>query len=232
MAPIVVGVALAGLVLALAGQLGPWIPHRTAALIVTGFELSEWAKFFPEVQAGALRVSRELFLLPLVAVAVELALLVNAAGRVAAAHGHTVRSLMLRILVTALALVLALSALPPLQLLRDATYRPRLLLSLAGALGVLVSPLASWAPRRVVAAVAAALALAAAALPVWQFTLLHPLFVALYAAPVGVGWGVFVCPIGLTLVALAWLLGESTRGGIHRRARKERRDNHGDAPGS
>ena len=38
--------------LAIVGYLGPWVPHKTAALTVTGLELAEFAKFFPQVQAA------------------------------------------------------------------------------------------------------------------------------------------------------------------------------------
>ena len=61
---------LLSLVLATAGYFGPWVPHETAALTVTGFELAEFAKFFPQVQGGVVPVIRALFLTPLVAAAI------------------------------------------------------------------------------------------------------------------------------------------------------------------
>ncbi len=186
-----------GLALALVGALGPWIPHQTAALTVTGFELSEWAKFFPQVQGGTVRVMRELFVLPVAAVAVEAALLANTGSRRPA----------VRIVATMLGIGLALAVLPPYPFLRDAAYRGRLVLSLAGALAVLASPGAAWLPRLVVRVLVVAVAAAGAAFPVWQFARLHPLFVALYDAPVGIGWGVWVCPLGFALVASLSLRG-------------------------
>ena len=60
------GVRFLGLVLILVGYFGPWVPHRTAALAVTGLELAEFAKFFPQVQGGVVSITRELFYLPLV----------------------------------------------------------------------------------------------------------------------------------------------------------------------
>ena len=56
-----------GLVLVAVGYFGPWIPHETAALTVPGSELSWFAKSFGQV-------TRELFVLPLIAAAVLLGL--------------------------------------------------------------------------------------------------------------------------------------------------------------
>jgi hypothetical protein len=189
--------AWVGLALALAGALGPWIPHRTAALTVTGLELGEWAKFFPQVQGGSVRVVRELFVLPVVVVAVAAALLANA--------DH--RRLALRIAASVLGIGLALAVLPPYPSLRDAAYRGRLILALGGALAALASMAAGRLPRPVPRVLVAALALAGGALPLWQFARLHPLFVALYAAPVGLGWGAFLCPVGFAMLAIGSLWG-------------------------
>ena len=186
------GLYLSGLLCALVGFLGPWIPHKAAALAVTGFELSEFAKFFPQVQSGAVPVRRELFLVPLVAMAVELGLFVHASARRAA----------IRVIGTVVGVALTLAVLPPYQFLRDASYRGRLVLALAGVAAVLVCVLASWLPRRAVGVLVGALALVGGALALWQYALLHPLFVALYDAPVGVGWGAVVCAVGFVLMVV------------------------------
>ncbi|HEY68130.1 MAG TPA: hypothetical protein G4N97_07665, partial [Thermoflexia bacterium] len=68
-------IRLFGLVLVIAGYFGPWVGHKTAALTVTGPELSEFAKLFPQVQGGVVPVIRALFLTPLVAAAILLGLL-------------------------------------------------------------------------------------------------------------------------------------------------------------
>ena len=58
---------LLGVMLLLVGCFGPWVDHNTAALSVTGFELAEFAKFFPQVQGGTVSIHRPLLYLPFVA---------------------------------------------------------------------------------------------------------------------------------------------------------------------
>ena len=71
------GIWFLGFALVVVGYFGPWIPHETAALTVTGFELAEFAKFFPQVQGGVVPVTRGLFLTPIAAVAILLGLVVS-----------------------------------------------------------------------------------------------------------------------------------------------------------
>ena len=44
----------------------------------------------------------------------------------------------------------------------------------------------------------------------WQFALLHPLVVALYAVPIGLGWGLIGCAAGSVLLLLSGVLGVET----------------------
>lgn len=182
-----------GLGLALAGYLGIWVPHETAALTVTGAELAEYAKFFPQVQGGVVPVARWLFVSPLVAAAVLAGLVGN----------RLPLQPIVRAAFTALAAVLALGALPPYDYLLSPDYRWQLLLACGGATLSLLTPLSRRLPDRAWGGLVALLALAGAVPTLWQWTRLRPLVVDLYAAPLGLGWGVIVCPAGFALVALA-----------------------------
>ncbi|NLE44155.1 MAG: hypothetical protein GX620_05505 [Chloroflexi bacterium] len=173
------------------GLIGPWIPHRTAALTVTGLSLVEFAKFFPEVQAGTVGITRALFVLPLITLAVELGLLI---------HG-SVNAISARIVATGAALLVALGALPPYQFLREPDYRLQLGLAIAGLLLVLLAIPSSLLPSRTRGALVSAVALAGIAPATLQFLQLHPLVEALYKTPLPFGWGAVLCWIsGLGLI--------------------------------
>jgi hypothetical protein len=179
---------LVGLVLVVVGYFGPWIPHKAVALTVTGFELAEFTKSMP--------VTNELFLTPLVAAAVLLGLSVHgAAGR-----------LSMRLIGTALAALLALSALPPYEYVRDPQYHAQLILAAGGVLLVLLTPLTRRLARRPQGVLVAILTLAGVVPTLWQFVLLRPLVVALYNAPLGLGWGLIVCIAGFVLILLSSVL--------------------------
>jgi len=187
---------LLSLVLATAGYFGPWVPHETAALTVTGFELAEFAKFFPQVQGGVVPVIRALFLTPLVAAAILLGLVAN----------QCIRRPITRLATTAFAILLTLAALPPYPYFFDPQYRGQLALAAGGLLLVLLTPLACHLPRRARGILIALLALAGAVPALWQFALLRPLVVALYNAPFGLGWGLVACVAGFTLLLLCGVL--------------------------
>jgi hypothetical protein len=179
---------LVGLLLVVVGYFGPWIPHKAVALTVTGFELAEFTKTMP--------VTNELFLTPLVAAAILIGLSVHgAAGR-----------LSIRLIGTAFAALLALSALPPYEYIRDPQYRVQLILAAGGLLLVLLTPLTRRLARRAQGVLVAILALAGVVPALWQFVLLRPLIVALYNAPIGLGWGLIVCAIGFVLILLSSVL--------------------------
>lgn len=60
--------------LTLAGYFGPWVAHQAAGLAILGLDLGELVKFLYPVQQGDIRLWREGFYLPLVAVSVSLSL--------------------------------------------------------------------------------------------------------------------------------------------------------------
>jgi len=191
----------AGALLVIIGAFGPWIPHKTAALTVTGIELVELAKFFPQIKTGAVPVVRAFFTLPLLTGAIALALLIQRA----------VQRIGWRILLTGLTLVVMLPAAPPYPYLKAPEYRLQLILVLAGILIALLTPLSPILPDRARGAIIALLALAGLVPPIWNYVLLHPLVAALYGAPVGVGWGFVTFCVGSLLLFVSGLLGTGRR---------------------
>ena len=187
------GVWLLGIVLVVVGLLGPWIPHETAALTVTGLELAEFAKFFPQVQSGVVHVTRCLFLTPVTAAAILLGLAVSAIA---------VRPVT-RFTGAGLGVLLALVALPPYGFYLATEYRGHLILAAVGALLVLLTLPSHRLPRRAWGILVMVLALAGIAPALYQFVLLRPLVTALYDAPLGLGWGLVVCVTGFTLLMLS-----------------------------
>jgi hypothetical protein len=197
---------LLGLALIFAGYFGPWFPHRTAALSVTGFELAEFAKFFPQVQGGVVAIYRSLFYTPLVVAFVLLGIL---------ASQSTMR--VVRLIVPLFAVVVLLAAILPYPvvdgvrhalftrspLTLDPQYMGHLLLLLVGSVLSLLTPLARQLPRRVRGVLILLLALAGGALAGWQVALLRPLVEALYTVRLGMGWGLVTCMVGLGLLLLS-----------------------------
>jgi len=198
-----------GLVLGIVGYFGPWVGHRTAALTVTGFEMAEFAKFFPQVQGGTLQLTRALFYLPLVTTAILLAL---AVGRSNVRGARWVVSLIVAVLlVVALlpysavdGLLQALTAGGPFVL--DPQYARQTLLVAVGVVLVLLAPLARRIAARAWGIVVGLLALAGAVPALFQFARLRPLVVALYDRPLGLGWGLVVCVVGFVLLLAAGIL--------------------------
>ncbi|RLC86643.1 MAG: hypothetical protein DRI79_09720 [Chloroflexi bacterium] len=218
-------IRLFGLVLVIAGYFGPWVGHKTAALTVTGPELSEFAKLFPQVQGGVVPVIRALFLTPLVAAAILLGLLANQLinrqiskstnrqiGKSTNRQISKSTNRLPRTFLTLVAALFALAALPPYQYLLAPEYRGHLVLAAGGLLLVLLTPFAGRLPRRARSVLTALLALAGAVPALWQFVLLHPLVVALYDEPLGLGWGLVVCVVGFALVLISGFLQLATSG--------------------
>lgn len=64
----------AGALCTFVGYVRPWLDHKAAGLAVLGLDLGELVKFLHPVQQGEIRLWREGFYLPLVAVSVSLSL--------------------------------------------------------------------------------------------------------------------------------------------------------------
>ena len=194
----------AGATVSLVGAVAPWIPHPTAALRIGAFDLFEISKYLPAVSSGEVSLLREAFLLPVVIPALVLALVPLAPGS---------RRGVGRWLIPVAAAIIALSTLPPypqiLSAHRNPEYRGQLILSVGTFLLALLSPLVSRLPDLVGAGVTLILTILGVVLPLTQFGRIHPLFAALYDAPVGWGWGIIVYVLGMSLIDLAgavWLI--------------------------
>jgi hypothetical protein len=202
-----VALALLGLI----GYFGPWIPHKAAALVLTGVDLAEYVKFLPEVRSGTLSVPRELFYLPLFSGSLLLVLLASDRGL---AYPWPVRWLMV-----VMSVPVALFMLPPAwtpQLMQTPEFRVQ-----AVAILVCVLVAASHALLRrsrpiLLRLCGVALALAAAIAPVWQFLRVRPLISNVYNKPLAMGWGPYLTTVSFALIVLlqSWLgrlIGDRTR---------------------
>lgn len=193
--PVLCSAQFVACVLIIVGFFGPWVAHETAALTVTGYELSEFAKFFPQVQAGVVPVKRALLVVPLLAASISLALVVQRSSAPP----------LLRFGATASAALLGLFVLPPYQAFLEPAYRLQLILVAVGLLLVLLTPVARQLSERVRGGLFLLLALSAAVSALWQVVVLRPLVIDLYGPPIWPGWGFVVCAIGLLLLLLVGL---------------------------
>ena len=207
---------LVGAMLAILGFYGPWVTssRNVAALTYNALDLAEFSKFIVRAQGGA--STRELFLVPVVAAALALALWASQPNRL---------SLVLRYMLTLAAAVFTLVPLPPylpgispFAFLLSVAYRSdgaenhgSFWLSVAGFLGVVL--IFMWGRRivgrwRSIAFVA--LALIGAAPAVWEFfTRALPAISTVYGSPATPAWGFFLTMIGFALVMASAVMRET-----------------------
>jgi hypothetical protein len=193
-----------GWLLAAVGYYGPWIAHKTAALTLSGADMGEFVKFLPGVLDGSLRVTRQLFYLPALAVVVSVAMLV---GLRRLRYGWPLQALALM-----LALPVSLQILPPAWSPASLmTPEFRLQAIALGVSWVLLAGFWLWAraPAWLGSFLGAALALAAALGCAWQMVEVKPAIDAVHGMPSPLGWGFFLCLAGLVVlctggVVLAW----------------------------
>jgi hypothetical protein len=195
---------LAGLILVLVGYWGPWVDHFAAALVIPGFDLAEYVKFLPEVRARTVPVIRELFYLPAPAAGLCLAL---AVGRLRRRLPKWATALL-----TVLAMTLALIVAPPPDFIvrfpQEAALRAewgrQTLLAAVALLAVVVALVwASRLPRWVRPILVTLIAGTGTAVPLWQFFAVRPAIDRAYNKPVTLGWGLWLMPLGFTLVIAA-----------------------------
>jgi hypothetical protein len=190
-----------GWALAAIGYLGPWIGHPTAALTLSGVDLGEFVKFLPDVLDGTSQAVRQLFYLPPFAVVVSVALLIG------------LRRLGYPWLFRALALILAvpvsLQLLPPAWspsgLMTKEFYPQTIALGTCWLLLAAFSFLGSL-PTWLSGSLSAMISLTATVIPAWQFFAIKPSIDRVYGTAPTVGWGLWVCMIGLVIMVAAGVL--------------------------
>jgi hypothetical protein len=190
-------VLVLGLALAIVGYFGPWVDHKTAALVLTGQDMGEFVKFLPEVRAGTAPMIREFFYLPPFAAALGLILLL-ASKRLA--YPLPVRAVML-----VAVLGLAWAMLPPVwtpQLLVTAEFRKQTVAIAFCLLLLVVHPVLRPLPLRLTAVALIGLALLGTVLPLWQFFAIREAVNRAYGWPVPVGWGLWVTVLGFLIVVI------------------------------
>jgi hypothetical protein len=221
---------LAAAALALAGYWAPWLAHRTAALRLNGYELSEWVTFLPGVRSGELPISRLLFLLPLACLALLLAIVATRvpvrvavpslseaparpaerprtglAAALPALAGPWAWPLLLA------AVMCGLTVLPPypyiLNALGDPEFQGQFFIGCATLLGL---ALVGYLPAGLKDGLQVLLGLAGALLGGFALLTLHPIASALLNAPwpIGVGWAAMLAGFGaLAAAGVAQVLG-------------------------
>lgn len=180
--------------IALIGYFGPWVGRPAAALAWNAYDLFDLLRLLPEIETGALSVNLQALRLPLVGLAVLLPLLLADASIVWRIGGALVGA------------GLALATLPPYPEIVNAWRTPGWRVPFWWGVGALLAAGAAiWvAPRLGRCRPWILLAwLAITGLPaVATFARLLPALRALHAAPVGPGWGFWVCMGGLGCSAL------------------------------
>ncbi|MFQ5811962.1 MAG: hypothetical protein ACE5I2_02035 [Anaerolineae bacterium] len=199
------GFAPLGVALVLIGYWGPWVDHKTAALVLSGLDMAEFVKFLPGVRAGTEFVIRELFYLPPLAAALCLALI---------GSSRLWRyPLWARAIMVITAIALAIIVLPPypfiLQALSSDEFGRQFSMA-AGCLAVIAASLLyRRLPRAIVAELLIVVSLAGAIPPLWQFLSIRSALDGVYGQPIHVGWGLWLTVAGFLVVAGAggWILG-------------------------
>jgi hypothetical protein len=198
-----------GLALAIVGYFGPWVDHKTAALVLTGQDMGEFVKFLPEVRSGTTPMIREFFYLPPFTATLCLILLM--------ASKRLAYPLAVKVVMLLAVLALAWAMLPPVwtpQLLVTAEFRKQTVAIALCLLLLIVHPmLRHSSPRWTEVALRHAqdtalmvLALLGAAPPLWQFFSIREAVNKAYGWPVQVGWGLWVTVLGFLIVIAGALL--------------------------
>ena len=185
--------------LALVGYFGAWIPHKTAALTITGAELAEWARFFPKPEG------RELLYLPLIAVFLLIAVQAGCSTRPSIRIGVP-----LALIFALLTLLLPYTVLE--NLLRSLAahtppaitpeYRGQVTLLIVAAALMLIAPWSTLLPPYVRGALSVLLAVSGIIPALWRFVPLRAHIAALYSSggrTIAPGWGLVTCTAGFLL---------------------------------
>jgi hypothetical protein len=202
---------LLGWALASLGYYGPWINHATAALTLSGGDMAEFVKFLPDVLAGTLHVARQLFYLPPLAVVSGVAFLI--------ASRQLAYPWPVRLLVLFFCVPLSLQLLPPAwspASLATPEFRLQAVALILCWLLLAAFWLLGRLPAWLSGLLTAGLSLSAGVLPAWQLLLVKPAIDAVYGTAPTLGWGLFLCLAGLSIMVLvgALLALQARRGSV------------------
>ncbi|MCD6291638.1 MAG: hypothetical protein J7M34_14155 [Anaerolineae bacterium] len=201
-----------GLVIALvmiaAGYWGPWVAHKTAALVITGLDLAEYVKFLPEYRSHQLHIVREGFYLPALGLSLALSLL---------AWQREVRwPTAVRLIAWLASVSAALVMLPPAWspvTLRLPEFRLQVIAISICLIVTAAAPLWRRAGFAWSAAILIALSIAATIVTIAQFRAIRPALDHVYGRPIDIGWGPTVMVAGWVLldISLVSLLRDNRR---------------------
>ena len=189
------------LLIGTAGYWGPWIAHRTAALILIGQDLGEFVKFLPEVRNGTVPMLRQIFYLPPFCACCILALL--AASPTLRYHWFVRGLFLLAILPLSLALLPPVFSIP---VLKSEEFRLQVIGVIFCWALIPATLLLSRLPAVLQTTLIATLGLLGALLPLWQFLVILPAIQSVYHAPIHIGWGLIATGCGFLIIALLGLL--------------------------
>lgn len=171
--------------------------HETAALVLSGLDMSEYVKFLAEVKWGTEPMVRELFYLPPLATALCLTLL--------ATNERLGYSPWMRRLMLAAAVALALVVLPAYPFVLQAPFSAEFRWQFAASVLCLLLIVSCKFCRRPLASVVAWLLIALAPVgaipPLCQFFSIRDAIERVYGCPIDLGWGLWLTAAGFLIVA-------------------------------
>ena len=195
-------IGLIGTGLALAGVWGAWVPHRSAALVLSGWDLAEFVRFVPGTSTTPV-----MFYLPAWCAGIALVLITGQSTGQSSSRSIVKSTARLGSMVIALGLMLAI--LPPYPHLmngyQSAEFRGRFFLGVIGTLVILPSCFGQRWPVRLVGGALVTLAMVGVIPALWQFLKVRGAIEAVYGASLGWGWGPGLLLAGWGLVcATGW----------------------------
>ena len=175
-----------------------WMPGPVAGLQLIGLEMGEWVKFLPQVRAGQISASRDLFYLPPVLLGLLLALLT-------ANWPNRWPTWVVRVL----AILVAWLSFPSLDAIRFEPRSEWLLRLVWVGVVVLVAVGSWWIKRKSAAAflplLLTLIAIAGMVLPAWAYLVMRPAIAQALARPVGFGPGFWLNGVGFGVAAAIFL---------------------------
>ncbi len=192
-----------GLTAVVLGYFLTWLPHASVGLTLIGLDISEWAKFLPQMQSGQLP-NRNFFYLPPITAGLLLALFT------AGWPNQRWETWLAR----ATAVGITLLALPSLEAVRfEPASEWQLRVGLIGLVGVVALGTAvvknRWPQLIFVACLLTAVA--GAILPLYAYLQLRLVVAALLGEPVGIGLGVWLNTAGHILILSLLLQNKPTK---------------------